>query len=95
MCAKGSTEVKVVADIRLGILAGGGELHSDCEDELLAEGCKQEDLWGVSWDSMTRQIKFDSMVNVRPRQQSYSPFLQDAAVRARIAEIIHDLLEDI
>ncbi|MBI1761196.1 MAG: hypothetical protein HYR56_07140 [Acidobacteria bacterium] len=46
MLEAGTNTVKVVVDIRLGILAGGGELHCDCETTLLAEGCQQEDLWG-------------------------------------------------
>ena len=92
MLVAGSKAVKVVVDIRLGILAGGGDLHVDGEAELLAEGCRQEDLWGASWDSVTRRIRYDSMVNLRPQQKNFSPEIQDPAVRARVAEIINDLL---
>ncbi len=92
MLAADTKTVRVVADIRLGILAGGGELHVDCENELLAEGCQQEDLWGVSWNPTERTIEYDSVINLRPRQKNYSPLIQDPAVRARVAEIINDLL---
>lgn len=92
MRASGYAEVKVVADIHLGILAGGGELHSDCEAELLAEGSQQENLWGVSWNSVTHKINYESIINIRARQKNYSPVLQAPAARARIAEIINDLL---
>jgi hypothetical protein len=67
-------------------------LHSDCEAALLAEGSQQEDLWGAGWDSLTGQIHFDSIINIRSWQKNFSPVIQDAAVRARIAEIINDLL---
>ncbi len=38
--------IKTVVDIRRQILAGGGEMHSDCEAILLNYGSLQEDLWG-------------------------------------------------
>ncbi len=44
MLAKIILYIKVAVDIRQGILAGGGELHSDCENELTAIGCRSEDI---------------------------------------------------
>lgn len=40
--------IKIVVDIRRSILAGGGEMHADCEDVLLAAGSEQDDLWGAN-----------------------------------------------
>ena len=37
--------IKIVVDIRRRILAGGGEMHSDCESVLLDEGSELDDLW--------------------------------------------------
>lgn len=68
-------------------------LHSDCENELLAEGCQQEDLWGASWQQVTHSIDFGSMINYRARQKNYAEIPQDAAVRSRMVEVIKDLLE--
>jgi hypothetical protein len=36
--------IKVVVDIRRRILAGGGEMHSDCGSILLDDGSEQDDL---------------------------------------------------
>jgi len=36
--------VKIVVDIRRRVLAGGGEMHSDCESALLEDGSEQDDL---------------------------------------------------
>lgn len=44
MLAQYSTMIKIVVDIRRGILVGGGEMHADCEDILLNAGSEQDDL---------------------------------------------------
>ncbi|NJN11246.1 MAG: hypothetical protein HC815_26020 [Richelia sp. RM1_1_1] len=36
-------------DIERRILAGGGEMHYDCEQVLLENGSQQENLWGAGW----------------------------------------------
>ena len=36
--------IKMAVDIRQGIIAGGGEYHSDCEEVLIRIGSKQEDI---------------------------------------------------
>lgn len=41
--------IKIVIDIRRHVLAGGGEMHSDCESLLLEDGSEQDDLWGANW----------------------------------------------
>ena len=40
--------IKLAVDIERGILAGGGELHADCEAVLLEDGSRQENIWGAS-----------------------------------------------
>ncbi len=40
--------IKIVVDIRRQILAGGGEMHADCEQALLEDGSEQDDLWGAN-----------------------------------------------
>ena len=57
--------IKTVVDIRRQILAGGGEMHSDCEAVLLDNGSRQSDIWGASWNSITQEIFYESMVNLR------------------------------
>jgi len=55
--------VKVAVDIRLEILAGGGETHADCEKLLLDEGSLQEDVWGATWWSGINAVTHESMIN--------------------------------
>jgi hypothetical protein len=60
--------IKTVVDIRQKILAGGGEIHSDCEETLLNNGRQQIDIWGASWNPISPEIFYESMINLRPRQ---------------------------
>jgi hypothetical protein len=83
--------IKCVVDIERRILAGGGLLHADSEGELLADGSFQDHLWGASWSPYTGEILYESMVNVRPRQNRSMQIL-DPIVRSQIKAIINELL---
>lgn len=72
--------IKTVVDIRRQILAGGGEMHSDCEIVLLNNESRQEDIWGASWNPVSQDIFYESMVNLRPRQNRSMQIL-DPTVR--------------
>lgn len=83
--------IKTVVDIRRQILAGGGEMHSDCEAVLLDNGSRQSDIWGASWNSISQEIFYESIVNLRPRQNRSMQIL-DVAICEQIEQIIHKLL---
>ena len=94
MCkAFGETLIKLAVDVEREILAGGGELHADCEAALLEGGSRQRDIWGADWYPLERQVGFESLINIRPRQQNRSLEVRDSAVRARIEIIVRRLLE--
>lgn len=87
--------VKLAVDIKREVLVGGGHAHSDCEQVLLADGSQQEDIWGVSYLPEVNHIRYDSMVNLRPRQGLFNTEIQDPAVRDRIAKLIQQFLEGV
>ena len=41
--------IKLAVGIAQGMVVGGGEYHADCEEVLLAQGSRQEDIWGADW----------------------------------------------
>jgi hypothetical protein len=89
--------VKAVVDIRLEIIAVDAELHSDEEAALIDNGSKQEDLWGINiypgLDSNSPDfIEFDSLINLRPRQNNRSRGVEDPGIREKIAAIVKRLL---
>ncbi len=83
--------IKTAIDIRRQILAGGGEMHSDCETVLLESGSQQIDIWGASWIPSTQEIFYESMVNLRPRQNRSMQIL-DSTIREQIQVMINRLL---
>jgi hypothetical protein len=64
-------------------LAGGGEMYSDCEIVLMDEGSQQGDIWGASWNPISQEIFYESMVNLRPRQNRSMEIL-DPSVREQV-----------
>lgn len=88
--------VKAVVDVRVGIMAIGGGLHADEEAVLLDLGSAQVDLWGINLypeqHATEDWIEFDSMINVRPKQNNRSRSVEDAVTRRRIVEIVGRLV---
>ena len=85
--------IKLAVDLEREILAGGGELHADCEEALLQDGSKQEDVWGGDWYPDTREVGFESLINIRPRQDNRGLELQLPGLRQRFETIVRRLLE--
>jgi hypothetical protein len=83
--------IKVAVDIKRRILAGGGEMHFYCEQVLLEDGSQQEDIWAASFRPDTQLIIYESMVNLRPRQNR-SMEIMDVKIKEIVAEIIMEFL---
>jgi hypothetical protein len=84
--------IKMALDLEREILAGGGELHADCEAVLLENGSRQENIWGASWNLLTQEVFYESLINIRPRQNNRSMEILDLRIRERVAQITQDLL---
>lgn len=90
--AFGGMLIKLAVDVRRGILAGGGELHADCEQVLLADGSQQEDIWGADWYPDTSEVGFEALINIRPRRQNYEMEIQDPDLRTQVETIVRRLM---
>lgn len=87
--------VKCVVDLDRKIMAIGGEMHADEEAVLLEDGSKQSDLWGINLypDKIGSDfVEFDSMINIRPRQNNRSRGVENEEVRNKITEVINELV---
>ena len=83
--------VKAVADTSNGLVAIDAELHSDLERLLLENGSNQEDLWGFNiYPEMEGEdfIEFDSLINIRPRMNNRSRYVESAEVREKITALV-------
>ncbi len=87
--------VKAVVDLEKQILAAGGDLHADEEAFLLAQDSKQENLWGINLYpdmQLPDMLEFDSMINIRPRQNNRSRSVESAEIQKQILEIVSKLI---
>lgn len=89
--------VKGVVDIKNSKLVVDAEMHVDEEQFLLESGSSQPDLWGVNlYPSRYGQdgfIEFDSMINIRPRQNNMSRNVDDPKIRERIIKIVDGIVK--
>ena len=84
--------IKIAVDIEREILAGGGERHYECEQELLKDGSKQKDLWGADWYPYTREITFESIINIRLSQNYRTMIIKSPILQEKITVITERLL---
>lgn len=87
--------VKASVDVGRGVMAVGGELHSDEEALLLEDGAKQADVWGINIypnDADDAWIEFDSMINVRPAQGNRSRGVDNPEIQSAIRHVVDTLV---
>ena len=85
--------IKLAIDIQRDILAGGGEMHADCETVLIEDGSHQQNIWGANWIPSTKTIEFQALINIRPKQQNISMEIQDPTIKQQVETIVRKLLE--
>ncbi len=89
--------VKAVVDVERGVMAIGGELHSDEEMVLMEQGTQQRDLWGINiYPDLppAERLEYDSMINVRPSQGNRSRSVENPETRRRIEEVVSRLVSE-
>ncbi len=85
--------IKVAVDIKRGILAGGGEYHADCEEVLLEDGSRQEDIWGADWYPDSKTVGFGALINIRPELGNRGMDIENPELRQKVEDIVRHLLE--
>ena len=92
------TLVKADVDVAKKIVIVDMEMHVDGEQELLENGSLQQDLWGINLKpdkfGTDEFIEFDSMINIRPRQNNPSRDVLDSTVREQIVQIVKEVVHE-
>jgi hypothetical protein len=90
--------VKVVVDIRQKKVVVDAEMHVDEEQWLLENGSQQSDLWGINLQpkefGTDKFIEYDSMINIRPRQQNPTRSVLSEDIRAEITAIVSEVVHE-
>ncbi len=79
--------IKTVIDIERRICSAGADRHFESEKILLEQGSKQSDVWGGGIDLETKEIDFNSFINIRPHDENKSNEIQDAGIREKYEEL--------
>lgn len=90
--------VKADVDVVKKIVIVDMEMHADGEAELLQNGAKQEDLWGINLYpakfGTPDFIEFDSMINLKPRQNNMTRGVEDLKIQEQIRNIISGVVHE-
>lgn len=89
--------VKAVIDIEKEIMAVDAPMHADEEAELIKNGSKQENLWGINLYPEEKGedfIEFDSMINIRPSANNRTRGVDDEKIREKIIQIVKKLVQE-
>ena|SRR3990167_8087709 len=85
--------IKTVIDVEKRVCSAGANRHFENETILLEMGSKQENLWGGGINIQTKQITYDSLINIRPGDNNRSNEILDPGVRNKFTELTEYFFE--
>jgi len=89
------TYIKTVIDIYNKICSAGADRHFESEKILLDSGSKQSNLWGGGIDLNSKEIDFNSFINIRPNDNNSSNEIQSEETRNVYKELTEYFFNDI
>mgnify|MGYP001558749638 CR=1 FL=1 len=87
--------IKAAVDIGKGIIALGGEFHSDANEALIKHGSNQRNIWGINiYPARNKEewIEFVSLINIRPADNNFDMEVQNKEIREKIKQIVDKLI---
>ena len=87
--------IKTVIDINRKICSAGMDRHYAGEEILLDKGSKQSDIWGGGIDLDTKDIDFNSFINIRPVDNNSGNEILDPDIRRKYDELTRFFFKEI
>ncbi|MBI3019981.1 MAG: hypothetical protein HYY60_01495 [Parcubacteria group bacterium] len=87
--------VKIDVDVERGVLAIGGEWHSEGDELLAQDGSSRRDVWGANfypWNPSDSRVEYISLINIKPQFNNRSMEVEDEKTKEKMREIISRLL---
>ena len=79
--------IKTVIDIEKRVCSAGMDRHFEGEQILLQQGSKQSSLWGGGIDLETKEIDYNSFINIRPRDNNTKNEIQSEEIKKKYKEL--------
>lgn len=87
--------IKTVIDIEKKICSAGMDRHFEGEQLLLSQGSRQTDLWGGGIDLETKEIDFNSFINIRPSDNNTKNEIQSEEIKKIYKELTEYFFEEL
>lgn len=87
--------IKTVIDIEKKVCSAGMDRHFEGEQILLGQGSKQSDLWGGGIDVETKEVDYNSFINIRPRDNNTKNEIQSEEIKAQYKELTEYFFQEI
>ncbi len=87
--------IKTVIDIDRKICSAGCDRHFESEKIMLEQGSKQEYLWGGGVDIDSKDVDFNSFINIRPTDNNPGNEILDPDIRKRYDELTRFFFKEI
>ena len=84
--------IKIVVDVEKKILSAGGARHVEGEQKLLEDGSHQKNLWGGGLDLESKEIDYNSIINLRPSEGNPSREVLSKEIRKVFDTIVKKIL---
>lgn len=87
--------IKTVIDIEKKVCSAGMSRHFEGEQILLEQGSQQKNIWGGGIDLETKEIDFNSFINIRPRDNNTKNEIQSESIKAMYKELTEFFFKNI
>ncbi len=79
--------VKTVIDIQKKVCSAGMDRHFEGETILLASGSHQSDIWGGGIDLESKEIDYNSFINIRPQDKNMTNEIQSEVIKKTFTDL--------
>jgi hypothetical protein len=87
--------IKTVIDVEQKICSAGMDRHFEGEQILLDQGSKQSDIWGGGIDLETKEVDYNSFINIRPNDDNLKNEIQNEKIKARYKKLTEYFFKEV
>ncbi|MFH2085576.1 MAG: DUF5674 family protein [bacterium] len=87
--------IKTVIDIEQKTCSAGMDRHFEGEQILLSQGSKQSNIWGGGLDLETKEIDFNSFINIRPNDNNPKNEIQSETIKKKYKKLTEYFFQNI
>ena len=87
--------IKTVIDIENKTCSAGMDRHFEGEEILLSQESKQSNVWGGGIDLVTKEIDYNSFINIRPNDNNPKNEIQSEKIKAEYKKLTKYFFQEI